>query len=109
MLAMNGLPISWESFIQGISGRDDLPKFDRLRADCIQEECRQEARGYGCKSHYEDDHVLAAHASKGKGKKGHFKRFKDKNDESAPVAKKKLKDLSRIQCFRCDKIWSLCP
>lgn len=47
--------------------------------------------------------MLAARAFKGKGKKGNFKRFREKNDESAPVAKKKWKDLSRIQCFRCDK------
>ncbi|XP_057837498.2 uncharacterized protein LOC131047712 [Cryptomeria japonica] len=40
MLAMNGLPHSWESFIQGINGRNELTKFDRLRADCIQEECK---------------------------------------------------------------------
>lgn len=30
MLALNGLPSSWESFIQGISARSKLPKFDRL-------------------------------------------------------------------------------
>ena len=35
MLALNGLPHSWESFIQGVSGRDDLPKFDSVEAVCI--------------------------------------------------------------------------
>ncbi|XP_057815061.1 protein DETOXIFICATION 17 [Cryptomeria japonica] len=37
MLALDGLPSSWESFIQGISARSKLPKFDRLKTDCIQE------------------------------------------------------------------------
>lgn len=102
MLAMNGLPHSWESFIQGISRRNELPKFDRLRADRIQEECRLEVRGFGRKSHHEEDYVLTAHTSKRRGRKGNFKRNRDRNFDSAPESKKR-KDLSRVQCFRCDK------
>ena len=34
MTTLNGLPPSWESFIQTISGRTKLPKFDKLWADC---------------------------------------------------------------------------
>lgn len=41
MLALNGLPHSWEPFIQGISGRSKFPKFDYLHAYCIQEERRK--------------------------------------------------------------------
>ena len=37
MTTLNGLPPSWESFIQTISGRIKLPKFDKLWADCTQE------------------------------------------------------------------------
>jgi hypothetical protein len=37
MLTLNGLPSHREPFIQSISGRSKLPKFDRLRADCTQE------------------------------------------------------------------------
>lgn len=47
MLALNGLPQSWEPFIQSVSGRSKFPKFDRLRADCIQEESRLAARENG--------------------------------------------------------------
>lgn len=61
-----------------------------------------EARGFGCKSHHEEDHVLVAHTSKRKGRKGNFKRNRDKNFDSAPKSKKR-KDLSSVQCFRCDK------
>lgn len=66
MLAMNVFPHSWKYFIQGISGRDELPKFYWLRVDCIKEECMLKTRGVGRKTHYEDDHVLAAHTSKHK-------------------------------------------
>lgn len=85
-----------------ISGRDELPKFDSLRADCVQEECRLEARGNGRKSHHEEDYVLATQTSKRKGRKGNFKRNRGRNSVSAPQPKKK-DDLSRIQCFKCNK------
>lgn len=104
MLALNGLPQFWEHFIQGINGRSKSPKFDRLRADCIQEESRLAARGNGRSSHNEDNHVLAAQTSRRKGRegrKGNFKRNRDRKLDSAHESKKK--DLSHIQCFRCDK------
>ena len=41
----------------------------------------------------QDDHVLEAHTSKGKKKKGNFKRFKDKSFESALDFKKKKRVL----------------
>ena len=37
MVTLNGLPSSWESFIQSVCGREKLPKFDRLLVDCVQE------------------------------------------------------------------------
>jgi hypothetical protein len=92
MLALNGLPSSWESYIQGISARSKLPKFDRLRADCIREESRLAARGIGQSSTNEDIHVLATQSSKKKGKdrkKGYFKRYRDKGADGAPAFKKK--------------------
>lgn len=105
MLALNGLPHSWEPFIQSISGRSKLPKFDHLRADCIQEESRLAARGIVKVSQNEDTHVLTIqYTKKGRNwKKGNFKRNRDQTSDSASDSKKKKKDLSRIQCFRCDK------
>ena len=44
MTTLNGLPPSWESFIQTISGRTKLPKFDKLWEECTQEETRIAAR-----------------------------------------------------------------
>ena len=34
MTTLNGLPASWESFIQTISGRTKFPKFDKLWVEC---------------------------------------------------------------------------
>ena len=37
MTTMNGLPRSWDSFIQGIYARNKLVKFSRLWEKCSQE------------------------------------------------------------------------
>jgi hypothetical protein len=44
MTTLNGLPRSWDSFIQGICSRRKLIKFSRLWEDCTQEEARLVAR-----------------------------------------------------------------
>lgn len=46
MFALNGLPQSWELFIQSINGRYKFPKFG-LQANCIEEDYRLVARGIG--------------------------------------------------------------
>ena len=38
MTTLNGLPRSWDSFIQGICARKKLVKFSRLWEECSQEE-----------------------------------------------------------------------
>ena len=40
MTTLNGLPRSWDSFIQGIYARKKLIKFCRLWEECSQEEAR---------------------------------------------------------------------
>ena len=40
MATLNGLPRSWDSFIQGICARKKLVKFNRLWEECSQEESR---------------------------------------------------------------------
>ena len=37
---LSGLLNTWESFVQSVTGRDNLPKYDRLWADCVEEESR---------------------------------------------------------------------
>ena len=40
MTTLNGLPRSWDSFIQGICARKKLVKFSRLWEECSQKEAR---------------------------------------------------------------------
>ena len=40
MTTLNGLPRSWDSFIQGICARNNLVKFNRLWKECSQEEAQ---------------------------------------------------------------------
>ena len=35
-----GLPNTWESFVQSVTGCDNLPKYDCQWADCVEEEAR---------------------------------------------------------------------
>ena len=44
IIALRGLPISWEAFIQIIS-RPSILAFDQLKNDCTSEESRQISRG----------------------------------------------------------------
>jgi hypothetical protein len=101
MLTLNGLPNYWEPFIQSISGRSKLPKFDRLWADCTQEETRLAARGVQS-SHHDESQALASHARRGRGRgRGSGRSFKGGKSGTTPEQKKK--DLSKIQCFKCEK------
>ena len=63
------------------------------------------ARGIGQSSTNEEVHVLSTQSLKKEGKGGkkeYFERNRDKGSDDAPAFKKKW-DLSRVQCFRCDK------
>jgi hypothetical protein len=98
---LNNLPKHWEPFLQSISGREILPTFDRLWIDCTQEELR--LRNRGVEDSPNENHALALHTKKG----GRFKRnsrqtFKDEKSSSNP-GQNKRRDVSEIQCFRCDK------
>ena len=66
MTTLNGLPKSWESFIQEICSRRKLTKFNRLWEDFTREEARLAAREEKLGN---DDQALAIHARKGKNEK----------------------------------------
>ena len=68
MTTLNGLPPSWESFIQTISGQTKLPKFDKLWVDCTQEETKIVARQRLHGPQVEDNKDFITHAKKGKKK-----------------------------------------
>jgi hypothetical protein len=54
-------------------------------------------------SHHNDNQALASHVKRGRRNRRSFnKAFKDKKTSTAPGHEHK-KDISKIQCFRCDK------
>jgi hypothetical protein len=102
MTTLNALPRYWEPFLQSISGRADLPEFDRLWTDCTQEETELIVRGVQ-DSHNDENQALSSHTKRGRRNRRSFsKAFKDKKTSAAPSHEQR-KDISRIQCFICDK------
>ena len=105
LMAIDRLLDSWETFAQGISARDKLPDFNRLKNDCLQEESRKLKKGGKLKLEDEELHVLNTNSYK--GKKKHFKKKKGNQKNGKPK-----KDLSKIKCFKCEKFGhyrSNCP
>jgi hypothetical protein len=100
LTTLQNLPKSWEPFIQSISGREALPTFERLWTDCTQEELR--LRNRGVEDSPEENHALALHTRKGGKFKRNFRQtFKEEKSSSNPGYQRR--DVSKVQCFRCDK------
>ena len=77
MTTLNGLPRSWDSFIQGICARKKLIKFSRLWEECSQEEARIVAREEKIEN---EDQALTVYSKKSRrdnhyhqGKNSHHK------------------------------------
>jgi rubrerythrin len=107
MTTLNGLPKSWESFIQGICSRRKLTKLSKLWEDCTQEEARLVEREEKLRNN--DDQALAAHARKGKGKK---EVHSHKKFQKPQKTQKDQKDYSSYKCFSCQKMGHIardCP
>jgi hypothetical protein len=86
----------WVVFVEGIVARENLPKWDHLWDDFIQEETR---RGYvqGSSSNGNDEeNVALATKSKKKSKKGSKGGNKSKGEGK--------KDMSKVKCFACHKM-----
>ena len=90
MTTLNGLPRSWDSFIQGICARKKLVKFSKLWEECSQEEARIAAREENMGI---EDQSLTVHSKKNKRNNYHSK---GKSSHSR-------KDLSTIRCYTCDE------
>ena len=67
MATLNGLPRSWDSFIQGICVIKKLIKFNRLWEECTQEEARLVSREENMGT--SDDQALTNQAKKKEGKR----------------------------------------
>jgi hypothetical protein len=86
-----------KTIIKGICAHENLPNFERLWDDCIQEETRMESKAN--KKGGDENLALFGQTNNGKGKgpsKG-----KEKSEESASQLGKK--DLNKIKCFICHK------
>ena len=68
-IALNGLPSSWEPFIQGLCAWKKPTKFDKLWALCVQEETRLQSRNKSQKPQHEEDQALATYARREKGRR----------------------------------------
>jgi hypothetical protein len=97
-VALNGLPKSWEPFVKGFCARENIPDWQRLWDDCIQEETREESKSGKKEDEEEENLALVSKTRKGKGK-GSNKQGNSEESTSQPGKK----DLSKIKCFTCHK------
>ena len=105
MNTLNGLPPSWEAFIQSLVGQPKLPKFDHIWAICMQEETRLATRSKIHGSQHEESQTLPSHVKRGRGKGRKFHGKKGKGGRSSPTSdQKKKKDLSHVCCYKCNKL-----
>ena len=77
MTTLNGLPRSWDSFIQGICARRRLISFRILREECAQEEAQLMTREE--KIGAIEDQVVTIHTRKNFKKKDKFHQNKNKD------------------------------
>ena len=94
MTTLNGLPRSWDSFIQGICARKKLVKFSRLWEECSQEEARIAAREENMGSEYQ---ALTIHSKKTK-RSSHHSRGKHFSKNNS------IKYFSRGRCYTYDEV-----
>ena len=84
MTTLNGLPRSWDSFIEGIFARGRLISFNRFQEECAQEEARLVTREE--KMGAIEDQSLTVHTRKNfkkeKKEKFHHNKNKDKKKKN---------------------------
>ena len=98
MTTLNGLPRSWDSFIEGICARKKLVKFSILWEECSQEEARIAAREEKMGS---EDQALTVHSnSHSKTTKIRSHHFRGKHSHKDNTRR----DVSRIICYTCDEV-----
>jgi hypothetical protein len=92
---LNGVSKQWAVFVEGIVARENLPKWECLWDDFVQEETwRGYVHGSSSTSHDEENVALAANYKK-KLKKGPEGGNKPKGEGK--------KDMSKVKCFACHK------
>ena len=94
MTTLNGLPRSWDSFIQGIYARKKLVKFRKLWEECSQEEAQIAAQEEKMGS---EDQALIVHSKKTR-RSSHHPRGKHSHKDNT------RNFLSRTRCHTCDEV-----
>ena len=97
---LNGLPRSWDSFIQGICAKRRLVTFHRLREECTQEEARLVTREE--KMGATEDQALTVHTRNNFNKKEKKDKFyhNKKQDKKQNNIKRYP---SNVQFYTCDE------
>ena len=91
MTTLNGLPRSWDSFIQGICARRKLVTFNRLWEKCSQEEAQIETREEKMGS---EDQALTVRSRKGR-RENHYHQGKHSHQKNNIVRR----DPSKLRCY----------
>jgi hypothetical protein len=93
---LNGFSTFWIPFVQGVCARSELPKFDKLWADCTHEESRLADQQK--KIIVDEEKALTV-------QKNRLSSFKKNNKEANSVrVPDKKKDVSKIRCYNCQKL-----
>ena len=90
----NGIPRSWDSFIQGICARKKLVKFNKLWEECSQEEAQIVAREEKMGS---QDQALTVQSKKSRSSHHRSKYSHQRNNPRKP------RDMSKYICYTCDE------
>ena len=105
MTTLNGLPRSWDSFIQVIYARSKLMFSSQLREECTQEEARlvtREEKMGGTKDPNFTIHTRKNYKKKEKKENHHQNKKKDKKQN------KIKRDPSNVRRYTCDEKGPLC-
>ena len=65
-ITLNGLPKTWESFVDEIVAQENLPSWESLWDDCIQNEIRKNHLGAAKQVEEDENLALLARGKKGK-------------------------------------------
>ena len=101
-IALNNLPKTWENFVDGIVARENLPNWERLWDDCIQNEIRKNHLGEAKQVEEDDNVALLARGKKGRAKKQASNsggKIKGKGKQQ-----NKEKEYSKVKCWNCQKL-----
>jgi hypothetical protein len=90
-IVLNGLPKTWDAFSASMNTRKEYPAFEKLWTYCAQEESRISAKEKSQKKY--DDQAFTAK----------FKYFRNKKKFGSRKKPNQEKDMSKIQCFNCQK------